>query len=126
CLAATLLMALVGPRYFPGDGAESRFEIAEAHTLRAQRPLGEDALPLLEGGPREALSDALCSWLNPDPARRPSISGMARELGVLLEQEREEARLEARKLVRQKTVRRVAFGALLLVIGVGGLIGYSK
>jgi serine/threonine protein kinase len=126
CLAATLLLSLVGPRFYPGEGAESRAQIALAQDIRARLPLSYEALPDLKGGPREQLADSFRRWLDPNPDTRPYVSEMADELDVLLEPEREEDRIAARGLSRQKTVRRVTFAALVVGAVGGALVVYSK
>jgi serine/threonine protein kinase len=126
CLASTLLVSLVGPAQFPGEGADSRLEIVKAQSIRASQPLSYSALPELSGSARDKLRDALCRWLDPDPTKRPPVSVMAEELDVLLESQRERERLAERRTLRQKIVRRVTFAAVLVVVGVGALIAYSK
>ena len=129
CLGTTLLMALCGPKGFPGDGAKSRDEIAEAHELRAKRPLADDVLPELEGKPRAMLEDVLKRMLALDPADRPSMHELATDLDVLLEDERERVRAEDRRRARQKAnLTRVSLAmAGMVVIGLGGAgYMYSK
>jgi tRNA A-37 threonylcarbamoyl transferase component Bud32 len=126
CLASTLLVSLVGPRQFPGDGADTRLEIVQAQSIRASQPLAYSALPELSGAPRAKLRDAFCRWLDPDPKKRPSVSIMAEELDVLLEPQRERARRSERRRLRQKIVRRVTLAAILVLGGVGALFAYSK
>jgi serine/threonine protein kinase len=126
CLASTLLVSLVGPRQFPGDGADTRLEIVQAQSIRASQPLAYSALPELTGAPRAMLRDAFCRWLDPDPKKRPSVSVMAEELDVLLEPQRERARRSERRKLRQKIVRRVTLAAIIVLAGVGSLFAYSK
>ncbi|HEX9295709.1 MAG TPA: hypothetical protein VF881_07735, partial [Polyangiaceae bacterium] len=126
CLAATLLFALVGPINFPGDGAETRYDIVQAQEIRARAPIAFSALPDVVGRPRELLKDALCRWMNPDPAIRPPVGVMADELEVLLEPKNERARLRERRRFRQKVVRRVTFAAIVVLASMGGLYAYSK
>lgn len=129
CLATTLLMALVGPSRFPGDGAKSRDEVAEAHEVRAKQPLAEDALPELVGPPRQLVAEAFGRWMALDPTERPSMAEMCEQLDVLLEPEREAAAVEVRRLERQKTsLGRMRFGAVLMLLAGLGVIGwgYSK
>src|SRR5882672_3194868 len=126
CLASTLLVSLVGPGQFPGEGADSRLEIVKAQSIRASQPLAYSALPELSGAPRDMLRDALCRWLDPDPQNRPPVSLMAEELEVLLETQRERTRRSERRKLRQKIVRRVTFAAILVIAAVGALFAYSK
>jgi serine/threonine protein kinase len=126
CLASTLLVSLVGPHQFPGDGADTRLEIVQAQSIRASQPLAQSALPELTGGARTMVRDAFCRWLDPDPKKRPSVSVMAEELDVLLEPQRERARRSERTKLRQKIVRRVTLAAILVLAGVGSLFAYSK
>jgi serine/threonine protein kinase len=126
CLAATLLIALVGPGHFPGEGADSRLDIVEAQDVRARRPLDYTALPELVGAPRDMLNDSLCRWLDRDPEARPPVGVMADELDVLLEPKRERQRLAERRRLRQKIVRRVTFATIVVGAGVAALFAYSK
>jgi eukaryotic-like serine/threonine-protein kinase len=126
CLAATLLAALVGPDFFPGEGAETRLQIAEAHSLRNRRPLSPAALPGVTGRSRELLSAALCRWLDPDPSRRPYVSEMADELDVLLEPQREAERKVVRRAARARSMRRAAAALVLGLGAVGAIYAYSK
>ena len=126
CLAATLLFSIVGPENFPGEGAESRLEIVKAQEARAIRPLAFSALPGVTGPARELLGLAFGRWMNRDPALRPPVDVMADELDVLLEPQRAEERLVARRAVRQKVVRRVALATVVVLAGVGALFAYSK
>ena len=95
-LAATLLLALVGPEHFPGEGADSRLEIVQAQDLRARARWPRGAHRGY-GTPRKMLSAAFCRWMNPDPLSRPPVRVMADELEVLLEPEREQERRRARR-----------------------------
>ena len=126
CLASTLLVSLVGPGQFPGEGADSRLEIVKAQTIRASQPLSYSALPELSGAPRTMLRDAFCRWLDPDPKQRPPVSLMAEELDVLLAPQRERTRLAERRTLRQKIVRRVTLAAIVVFSAVGALFAYSK
>jgi len=126
CLAATLLLALVGPTYFPGEGAGSRLEIVKAQDLRATSPLAKGALSEATGTPRKMLSAAFCRWMDPDPFNRPPVRVMADELEVLLEPEREVDRRRARRSLRFRYLGRMALAALLVVAGGGALFAYSK
>jgi hypothetical protein len=128
-IATTLLMAVAGTEAFPGLTAETGEEIQEAHKIRAQKPLADSALPSLTGKPRELFNAALKRWLAIDPKARPTTKDLANELEVLLEPEREEARAEERRRMRQKAaLQRVRLIALMLFFGAaaGGLYLYSK
>jgi serine/threonine protein kinase len=126
CLAATLLLSLVGSAYFPGEGADSRLEIVQAQDLRAKSPLAKGALIEATGTPRKMLSAAFCRWMNPDPLSRPPVRVMADELEVLLEPEREQERRRARRSVRFRYMGRTAIVTMLLAGGAGALFAYSK
>jgi serine/threonine protein kinase len=126
CLATTLLLSIVGPENFPGEGAQSRFEIAKAQEIRAIEPLAFSALPDVRGAPREAIALAFARWMNRDPALRPPVGAMADELDVLLEPERELDRLVARRALRQKFVRRVSLATTIAAVCIGALFAYSK
>ncbi|PIE05624.1 MAG: hypothetical protein CSA75_03775, partial [Sorangium cellulosum] len=128
-LAATLLLALVGMDHFPGANAGTHEEMAAAQRDRALAPLAADALPGLQGKPREKLIKAFRNWFAVDAPMRSSMSEMADELDVLLEQERELAQAEEQARAQQKSnllKTRLAVAALLLT----GLVivgyGYSK
>jgi len=125
-LAATLLVALVGSRLFPGSNAGTYEEMAEAQRERASTPLHPDALPDLTGEPRRLLQAAFCRWFALDPAQRSSMSEMAEQLDVLLEKERAEARRERQRIAQQKAnLQRARFlVAALLVLGVA-LLGVA-
>jgi serine/threonine protein kinase len=126
CLAATLLLALVGPTYFPGEGAESRLEIVKAQDVRATSPLAKGALIEANGTPRKLLSAAFCRWMDPDPFNRPPVRVMADELEVLLEPEREQDRRRARRSLRFRYLGRTALTAMFMVAAGGALFAYSK
>jgi eukaryotic-like serine/threonine-protein kinase len=129
CIAATLLMSLVGKQYFPGDRARTRDEIAEAHEVRATEPIHPDAMPELVGRARTMVSDAFRLWLATDPADRPSMSSFAEQLDVLLEPERVATRAEERRRARQKAnLTRVSLAAAGLgLLGIAGAgILFSK
>ncbi|NUQ78497.1 MAG: protein kinase, partial [Polyangiaceae bacterium] len=128
-LAATILIALSGPDAFPGIAAQSPEDIREAHGIRASAPLAEGSIPGLLGRPRELLTGALKRWLALNPAERPAMSELASELDVLLEPEREEARAEELRRMRQKvSMQRVRMTAvaMLLALGGGAYFMYSK
>jgi eukaryotic-like serine/threonine-protein kinase len=128
-LATTLLVALVGPAFFPGERARDRDDLAKAHAQRAQRPIEEDALLDLQGRPRALLQEAFAKWMALEEADRPSMSEVAEQLDVLLESEREEAELVVLSRAREKASfqrLQIVLGAMLL-IGLGGAgIVYSK
>ena len=129
CLAATLLLSLVGSGQFPGANAGTYEELGQAHGERAKAPLRKDALEELRGEPRRLLAEAFRGWFSIDATTRTSMGEMAEQLEVLLEQEREEAREEARRGARQKANLRKAkalVGALVLAgLGVFG-VAFSK
>jgi serine/threonine protein kinase len=126
CLAATLLLALVGPTYFPGEGAESRLEIVRAQDVRATSPLAKGALIEASGTPRKMLSAAFCRWMDPDPYNRPPVRVMADELEVLLEPERDQERRRARRRIRFRYLGRTALAASLVAAAGGAFFVYSK
>jgi serine/threonine protein kinase len=126
CLASTLLLALVGPTYFPGEGAESRLEIVRAHEVRSQKPLAKGALIEATGAPRKMLAAAFSRWMDPDPFNRPPVRVMADELEVLLEPDRERERRLARRRVRIKYLGRMAAATLVMAAAGGALFAYSK
>jgi tRNA A-37 threonylcarbamoyl transferase component Bud32 len=128
-LATTLLMALVGPDNFAGVTAETAEEIEQAHRKRAEHPILDTAMPDLKGRARELFQQAMKRWLAIDPKVRPSISKLADELDVLLEPEREEARAEERRRMRQKAALqrvRLAVAGLLAMAAAGAFFMYSK
>ncbi len=129
CLASTLLRSLVGPESFPGERAETPYELAASFEERELEPLGPATLPELSGKPRAELGEALGRWLARDPAERSSMQHMAEELEVLLGHERELAAAVERAVARQKVALqrvRIAAGAMLLVgLGVAAW-GFSK
>ncbi|WP_437637119.1 serine/threonine protein kinase [Sorangium sp. So ce854] len=128
-LATTLLYSLVNPRDFPGESAQTRTELVQAHDVRADRPLADNALPDLTGQPRQMFQDALKRWLAIDPHERPTMTQLAEELDVLLEPEREAEREAERLRIKQKTSYlrvRIAAGAMTLVGCAVVLLGFSK
>lgn len=128
-LATTLLYSLVSPREFPGESAQTRTELVEAHKIRADKPLADGALPHLTGRPRALFQEALRRWLAIDPGERPSMTQLADELDVLLEPEREAAREEELLRQRQKASYlrvRIAAGALTLVGCAVVLLAFAK
>lgn len=120
-LAATLLRSLVGPDDFPGEDACSPFDIANAFEQREISALSWPAMPDLTGEPRQKLRAALSRWLMRDPDMRPDTGAFAKELDVLLDQEREAAAAIEASLAKQKISLkrfRVALAATL-VLGSG-------
>lgn len=128
-LASTLLRSLVGPELFPGEYAETPFELASTFIERESEPLHRDALPALTGSPRRLLEEALRRWLAYQPEERTTSAEMAEQLDVLLEQEREvDAEIE-RGLARQKaSLRRIRLAAAaMLLCGIAAAgFAYSK
>jgi serine/threonine protein kinase len=128
-VATTLLTALVGPELFPGETATDRNELAAAHEIRASEPIAANALPELQGPARAAIQKALAGWMALDPNERPSMHALGVELDVLLEPEREVARADERRKVRQQTTImrfKVTLGAMLLIgLGAAGVM-FSK
>ncbi|WP_437962637.1 protein kinase (plasmid) [Sorangium sp. So ce119] len=128
-LATTLLYSLVNPRDFPGESAQTRTELVQAHEIRADRPLADNALPDLTGRPRQLFQEALKRWLAIDPHERPTMTQLAEELDVLLEPEREAEREAERLRLKQKTSYlrvRIAAGAMTLIGCAVVLLGVSK
>lgn len=129
CLAATLLVALAGGEHFPGELAQSRADLEEAHHVRADRPLADAALPEVQGRARALIEEAFKRWLAIDAKQRPTMAQMAEELEVLLEPEREAAREEEAFRARQRAsltrFRIAAAGALVIGIA-GALLMFSK
>jgi eukaryotic-like serine/threonine-protein kinase len=125
-VATTLLMSLVGPGYFPGEKATDRTELAEAHEVRADKPIAEGAIPELHGTAREAIQRTLAGWMALDPHARPSMNELGVQLDVLLEPEREAARAEERRGSRQKTTImrfKISVGAMILIgCGASGVV----
>ena len=129
CLAATLLYAIVGERFYPGAEALTPFAVANAFEERETAPLRDETLEKLVGAPRTQLHDALRRWLVRDPAARPTAGTLADELEVLLAQEREAEQAIERGIARQKaSLRRVrvALSAFALVAAGVTAYGYSK
>lgn len=126
CLASTLLLSLVGPTYFPGEGAESRLEIVRAHETRSKTPLAKGSLIEAHGAPRKMLSAAFSRWMDPDPFNRPPVRVMADELEVLLEPDRDRDRRLARRRVRIKYLGRMAAAAMVVAAAGGAFFAYSK
>ena len=129
CLATTLLVSLVGPKYFPGESATHPAELALAHATRAENPIAKEALPDLVGEPRKKLEALLKKWLALDPKDRPSMTQVAEQLDVLLEKEREEKRQEERAKERQKAALlrfRIAVGALVIGAIATAIVMFNK
>lgn len=119
CLAATLLRSLVGSEAFPGERASSPFDIATALEVRETSPLTPQVLPALTGAPRANLEAALSRWLTRDPDVRPTAGQLAKELDVLLEQEREAAAAIEAEIAQQKVALRRVRVALVAAALVG-------
>lgn len=129
CLAATLLVSLVGEDRFPGASADTMDDLQRAQNVRADKPLPEGTLAEATGEARDKIQAALVRWLALDPAARPAMNELAEELDILLEPEREIARAEERARQRQRAALqgfRVTAGALLLLAGFGAWIAFSK
>jgi eukaryotic-like serine/threonine-protein kinase len=128
-LASTLLVALVGPRQFPGESATDRTELAEAQDLRTKHPLGPGALPDVTGDPRDQLDAAFRSWLAFEPEGRPTMKEMAEQLEVLLEPDAEEVRQEEKRRERQQQTIlwfKVVFAGMVLLGLAGGAIVFNQ
>jgi len=128
-LAATLLMALVGPKDFPGEHATDRSELAEAHEQRTTDPLRLTALPDVTGHPRELVADAFRRWLAFSPEQRPTMRELAEQLEVLLEPDAEEVRQEERRRARQQTTIlwfKIALGGMLLLGAAGAAVAFKQ
>ena len=121
-LAATMLMALVGPKQFPGESATDRDELAQAQDDRTKEPIGLGALPEVFGDPRDQLSACFRLWLAFLPDDRPTMKELAEQLEVLLEPDAEEVRREEKRRARQE--RTILWFKLvlagMLLIGVAG------
>ncbi len=126
CLASTLLVSIVGPEHYPGEGAQTHEDMAYAQWLRAQHPLAYGALPDLRGRPRAMLEEAFRRWLALEPDRRSKVADMADDLDVLLEPEREEDRVALARMTRQRRVRRATLYGVLGLSMLGGVVAYSK
>ncbi len=128
-LAATLLMALVGPKHFPGEKATDRDELAQAQDDRTKDPIGMGALPEVTGDPRDQLSASFRLWLSFLPEDRPTMKELAEQLEVLLEPDAEEVRQEeARRARQERTIVRfkLVLGGMLLIGAVGGIVAYNQ
>jgi hypothetical protein len=119
-LAATLLVALVGPKHAPGarmlapEMADLSLEeawplVAEAQAEREKAPIAAKALRDVRGGARQKLALAFKRWFTRDPKARPSAAEMATGLKVLLAR-REQAE------ARRRALTRALFGTLALVV----------
>lgn len=129
CLAATLLVSLVGDEHFPGANVRTMEDLERSLEIRADCPLPGSSRLDVQGAAREKLEAAMKRWLSLDPTARPDMSRMADELDVLLEPEREAARAEEGARQRQKAALqrfRIAAGALLVVAGAGAWVAYSN
>jgi eukaryotic-like serine/threonine-protein kinase len=128
-LAATLLMALVGPKQFPGETATDRSELAEAHDLRTKEPISPAALPEVTGDPRDQLAAAFRLWLAFAPEDRPTMKELAEQLEVLLEPDAEEVRQEEKRRARQQTTIlwfKVILAAMLLIGAAGAVVVFNQ
>ncbi len=128
-LAATLLMALVGPKQFPGEQATDRSELAEAHDLRTKEPIGMGALPEVTGDPRDQIAASFRLWLSFAPEDRPTMKELAEQLEVLLEPDREEVRQEEKRHERQaRTILgfKLTLAGMLLIGVAGGIVAYNQ
>lgn len=121
CLGATILVSLVGEARFPGNEANSLEELLKSLKVRATHPLPEDALPDVDGEPRELIEDALRRWLAIDPTKRPAMKALAAQLDVLLEPEREIERAKVRAQEKQRTLlQRFQIAVVLLMLCAAG------
>lgn len=128
CFAATLLIALVGEKRFPGAKARTRDEIVECHAARANDPL-HGSLPQLQGSPRDLLEENLKKWMALSPDDRPDISEVAEGLDVLLEPEREIEREAVRaREAQRRSLWRTRIGAVVFLVTavVLGTLGLYK
>lgn len=121
CLGATILVSLVGEARFPGNEANSLEELLKSLQVRATHPLPEEALPDVDGEPRELIEDALRRWLAIDPAKRPAMKALAAQLDVLLEPEREIERAKVRAQEKQRSLlQRFQIAVVLLMLCAAG------
>jgi serine/threonine protein kinase len=128
-LAATLLMALVGPKLFPGEKAINRTELAEAQEVRTTEPIAPAALAEVTGDPRDQLAASFRLWLSFSPDDRPTMKELAEQLEVLLEPDAEEVRREERRRERQRrTIQRfkIILAGMLLIGAAGGVLVYNQ
>jgi serine/threonine protein kinase len=128
-LAATLLMALVGPKHFPGEKATNRAELAEAQELRTTEPISMGALAEVTGAPRAELEACFKRWLAFSPDDRPSMSELADQLDVLLEPQAEEERREQSRRDRQKRTIlwfQIAVAGMLVIGVAGGALVFNQ
>ncbi|MFO0547510.1 MAG: protein kinase [Polyangiaceae bacterium] len=130
CLGATILLCLVGDRFFPGAKALTRRQVVESHTVRATTPIVDDALLDLSPTVREALIKNLARWMAVDPTERPSMRQLAEDLEVLLLPQREAEEEAERAKERQRRSLSIARGVALLVLalvaGLGGLALWKR
>ncbi|NUP06846.1 MAG: hypothetical protein HOW73_12410, partial [Polyangiaceae bacterium] len=130
CIGATLLLALVGDKLFPGSKALTRRQVIESHAVRSTKPLADDALLDVSENIRTELDKRLAKWMSLEPVDRPNMSQVAEELEILLEPEREAERAEENARNRQKRAlarARVAASIVLLIgIGVGALALWKR
>ena len=127
-LAATLLLAIVGPELVPGAGLfrddmptkpldDTWKEIVLAQRQRETAPIDPRALRGLRGPARRELTQAFQRWFARHPADRPTAAQMAKELGVLLLRRSQAER-------RRRIVQRGVLGATTLLL-VGAPVAYA-
>jgi hypothetical protein len=126
CLAATLLLCLVGDRYFPGGKATTRRQVAESHEIRATEPIPPAALMDQSERTRSLLTKHLARWMSVDPATRPSMTTIAEELEILLEPEREaEEAAEREKRRQERSLARARIGTVVVLAAAGAIGGVA-
>jgi serine/threonine protein kinase len=128
-LAATLLMALVGPQEFPGEKAINRTELSEAQEVRTTKPISNAALTDVTGDPRDQIAACFKSWLSFSSEDRPTMKELAEQLEVLLEPDAEEVRREERRRARQQRTFlwfKIILAAMLLIGAAGGILVYNQ
>ncbi len=126
CFGATLLLALVGDKFFPGAKALTRRQVIESHDVRAEKPLADEVMLDLPEVIRSQLARCLVSWMSIAPEARPSMSQVCIDLEVLLEPEREAEREEERAKNRaRRSLARARWVALLVLIGAGAIGGLA-
>jgi hypothetical protein len=124
--AATLLLSLVGDKAFPGSRAMTRRQVIDSHEQRAQNPLGEDSLPDLLPSVRKDMNACFARWMALKEEDRPSMSGVADELEILLEPERAEAREEELARQRQRrSLARARIGVLMVLLAASAIGGVA-
>ncbi len=129
CMAATLLLSLVGDKYFPGAKALTRRQVIESHDLRATKPLADGALLEQSEAIRTRLNSLLARWMAIEATDRPSMGELADDLEILLEPEREAERAEqdARNRARRALARaRVIATIVVIAAGAVGALALWK